>query len=58
MTSALFTDGINHGLAELEIPNEFILFSFIWRLRGSAHAPCHPGFFFFSDAEWPTNFHR
>ena len=24
MTSALFTDGINHSLAELEIPNEFV----------------------------------
>lgn len=24
MTSALFTDGINHSLAELEIPTEFI----------------------------------
>lgn len=27
MTSALFTDGINHSLAELEIPAEFVLFS-------------------------------
>lgn len=24
MTSALFTDGINHSLAELEIPTEFV----------------------------------
>lgn len=27
MTSALFTDGINHSLAELEIPTEFVPFS-------------------------------
>lgn len=27
MTSALFTDGINHSLVELEIPNGFILSS-------------------------------
>lgn len=44
MTSALFTDGINHSLAELEIPTEFILSSLFDGSIAQPHAP-HPASF-------------
>lgn len=44
MTSALFTDGINHSLAELEIPTEFILSSLFRGCIAQPPAP-HPASF-------------
>lgn len=46
MTSALFTDGINHSLAELEIPTEFIPSSLFGGCVARAPpAPHHTAFF-------------
>lgn len=45
MTSALFTDGINHSLAELEIPTEFFLFSLFRGYMAQPPAPRYPSSF-------------
>lgn len=42
MTSALFTDGINHSLAELEIPTEFIPSTLFEGCIAQPPAPHHP----------------
>jgi len=42
MTSALFTDGINHNLAELEIPTEFMPSSLFEGCMVKPPAPHHP----------------
>lgn len=55
MTSALFTDGINHSLAELEIPTEFVPSSLFGGCIARAPAPHHPVPFLL-DAELPANY--
>lgn len=45
MTSALFTDGINHSLEELEIPTEFIPSSLFGSCIAQPYAPHHPASF-------------